>query len=418
MKKQLYLRLLICFQISCAYGWDAIIVPLSYNKTLDQWNVLVGKNADDTWSVFRKEGHGRGAHQFAAAALNEQTNDTYTIDPESVRSTPFKRLANGDVVHFVPVNYIDAPTIYKRVESSGGNRIKNDFAWLPVGEIINNETITKTVRGRLRTYAFSQGTRRILGDHVHNALNEIAGKGTSAQQQRLSSSQQSVTSWANIPGAIYFYERNNPYFEFTNFADFTVKDEDNFTWPTSEHYFQSQKFKNNSNLYEQIKKIQNTREVFDFAQKNKAKYDQQNWQNSSIKAMLDAVRRKFNQHKNLSALLRGTHDKILVEDAGDRDKFWGAGGNYQGANMLGQVLMRVRSELLEEIDLDEEYIFYATPAEYFNKKNKKVVAQGSGEIQKPSISGKKPSETGDSSYYLVMKLNQLTSALKDLGRAL
>ena len=40
---------------------------------------------------------------------------------------------------------------------------------------------------------------------------------------------------------INFYHLDEPYGEFTNFARFPIRLEEK-TWPTSEHYFQAQKF--------------------------------------------------------------------------------------------------------------------------------------------------------------------------------
>ncbi len=40
---------------------------------------------------------------------------------------------------------------------------------------------------------------------------------------------------------IYFFTKNDPFYEFSNFAPFGVE-EDGLYWPTVEHYFQAQKF--------------------------------------------------------------------------------------------------------------------------------------------------------------------------------
>jgi ribA/ribD-fused uncharacterized protein len=60
--------------------------------------------------------------------------------------------------------------------------------------------------------------------------------------------------------------------------------------------------------------------------------------------MRTAVRAKFNQHDNLRELLFSTGDAKLVEHT-ERDDYWGDGGDGQGKNMLGRILMEVRSEL-------------------------------------------------------------------------
>lgn len=60
--------------------------------------------------------------------------------------------------------------------------------------------------------------------------------------------------------------------------------------------------------------------------------------------MWDAVFAKFNQHEDLRALLLGTGDQPIVEDA-IADPYWGWGPSKTGENKLGRILMFVRSML-------------------------------------------------------------------------
>ena len=60
--------------------------------------------------------------------------------------------------------------------------------------------------------------------------------------------------------------------------------------------------------------------------------------------MRDAVRAKFTQHDDLRALLLSTGDAMLVEHT-ENDDYWGDGGDGSGRNMLGQILMQIRTEL-------------------------------------------------------------------------
>ena len=59
--------------------------------------------------------------------------------------------------------------------------------------------------------------------------------------------------------------------------------------------------------------------------------------------MLTALRAKFEQHAALRELLLGTGDAQLVEHT-TNDHYWADGGDGSGRNMLGELLMRVRSE--------------------------------------------------------------------------
>jgi hypothetical protein len=60
-------------------------------------------------------------------------------------------------------------------------------------------------------------------------------------------------------------------------------------------------------------------------------------------------RLKFTQHPHLRALLLSTGDALLVEHT-ENDSCWGDGGDGSGKNRLGQILMRVRDELLAQVE--------------------------------------------------------------------
>lgn len=60
--------------------------------------------------------------------------------------------------------------------------------------------------------------------------------------------------------------------------------------------------------------------------------------------MRAAVRRKFDVHADIRAVLLGTGDEELVENA-PGDYYWGCGADGSGRNMLGSILMEVRAAL-------------------------------------------------------------------------
>ena len=71
--------------------------------------------------------------------------------------------------------------------------------------------------------------------------------------------------------AILFYDDNKPYYEMTNFARFGF-DLDGDYWPTSEHYFQAQKFDGYPLKKSQVRRLAAPRDAFDFVRRpeNKA----------------------------------------------------------------------------------------------------------------------------------------------------
>ena len=75
-----------------------------------------------------------------------------------------------------------------------------------------------------------------------------------------------------------------------------------------------------------------------------AKPDLTHWHDAKKKAvMLQALRAKFSCIPAMRALLLGTGDAVLVERT-PRDSYWGDGLG-KGKNMLGQLLVQVRTEL-------------------------------------------------------------------------
>ena len=68
------------------------------------------------------------------------------------------------------------------------------------------------------------------------------------------------------------------------------------------------------------------------------------WESVKVSVMTEAVRAKFTQHDDIRSILLSTGDAKLVEHTAN-DDYWGDGGDGSGKNMLGQILMRIRTEL-------------------------------------------------------------------------
>lgn len=84
-------------------------------------------------------------------------------------------------------------------------------------------------------------------------------------------------------------------------------------------------------------------------------YDEEAWSTSRFDAMYAAVKAKFESDRVLTKQLMETDTKTLVE-ASPADIIWGVGihekddaildeNNWKGQNLLGKVLMKVRTEL-------------------------------------------------------------------------
>jgi N-glycosidase YbiA len=139
---------------------------------------------------------------------------------------------------------------------------------------------------------------------------------------------------------IYFYTKNDPFYELSNFAPFGFEC-DGVYWPTVEHFFQAQKFLDPEHR-ERIRRASSPRDARALGQ-NRAIPLRADWEAIREDVMYQALRLKF-RRLELKALLLGTMDRSLVE-ASPFDHFWGAGQDGSGQNRLGHLLERLRHEL-------------------------------------------------------------------------
>ncbi|MCA9688520.1 MAG: NADAR family protein [Myxococcales bacterium] len=143
------------------------------------------------------------------------------------------------------------------------------------------------------------------------------------------------------PAPIWFYSTQDRYGELSNFAAFPIT-LDGRRWPTTEHYFQAQKFAGTPHA-EEIRHARTPGVAARMGRERKRPL-RPDWESVKVDVMTRAVRAKFSQYDDLRALLLGTGEAPLVEHT-DRDRYWGDGGDGSGKNMLGVVLMRIRDEL-------------------------------------------------------------------------
>jgi ribA/ribD-fused uncharacterized protein len=114
------------------------------------------------------------------------------------------------------------------------------------------------------------------------------------------------------------------------------------TWPTSEHYFQAQKFAGTPRE-EEIRRATKARLAAELGRSRKHPL-RPDWEQVKDAVMRQAVLAKFTQHADLRASLLATGDALLVEHT-ENDAYWGDGGDGSGRNRLGEILMSVRDEL-------------------------------------------------------------------------
>jgi N-glycosidase YbiA len=148
---------------------------------------------------------------------------------------------------------------------------------------------------------------------------------------------------------IEFYRERDVYGEFSNFASFPVEI-DGKCWPTTEHYFQAQKFCGTNR--EEAIRLAASPSIAAKMGRSRGLPLRRDWEQVKDEIMYRAVIAKFTQHAKLRDLLLATREAEIIEHTRN-DPYWGDGGDGHGRNQLGKTLMRVREELRKHT-LNEE----------------------------------------------------------------
>jgi ribA/ribD-fused uncharacterized protein len=144
---------------------------------------------------------------------------------------------------------------------------------------------------------------------------------------------------------IHFYRVGDAYGSLSNFSAHPV-----FItrrWPTSEHYFQAQKF-NVASAHDKIAEATSPTQAARLGRSARWKL-RSDWELVKDDVMRTAVRSKVAQHLAVYETLLATGDAALVEHT-TKDRYWGDGGDGSGKNMLGRILMEVRAEIVGDDD--------------------------------------------------------------------
>lgn len=140
---------------------------------------------------------------------------------------------------------------------------------------------------------------------------------------------------------VKFYSTRGQYGCFSNFSGHPIKLKGH-TWPTTEHYFQAQKFAG-TKFETLVRKCKGPKQAA-LIGRNRRHPLRKDWESIKDDVMYDAIKAKFTQHKNAQEVLLSTGDANIVENT-TTDYYWGCGKSGTGKNRLGILLMRLRDEL-------------------------------------------------------------------------
>ena len=151
---------------------------------------------------------------------------------------------------------------------------------------------------------------------------------------------------------IYFYSTKEPLYGcFSNFSahPFTL---DNQSWRTSEHYFQAMKFYPHWDHIAALRNMSSPMQVAK-AGRSRARPLREDWEAVKDDVMRQALRAKFTQNLEIQQVLLGTGDEEIIENT-TKDHYWGIGSSGTGLNMLGKLLVELRTELRAGLEAEKE----------------------------------------------------------------
>ncbi|KAK7468952.1 hypothetical protein VKT23_003451 [Stygiomarasmius scandens] len=155
---------------------------------------------------------------------------------------------------------------------------------------------------------------------------------------------------------LYFNQTHPDYGGFLPHSHHRIEHEGH-VYKSATHLHEALKYPDHPHIAEAIRTCNSLSDIFHIATSN-ADRARQDWPLKFVEIMEWVMMLKFSQHPNLRALLLLTNNRHLVY-AEERDSFWGDGvgldaegnrkplapGQPEGANELGQMLMRIRDRI-------------------------------------------------------------------------
>ena len=141
--------------------------------------------------------------------------------------------------------------------------------------------------------------------------------------------------------SIKFYFPKGDYGFFSNFSRHPFK-LDGRHWATTEHYFQAQKYYGTPR-YDEIANASTPREAANLG-RDRSLPLRKDWEKIKDAVMKKCVLEKILTYPGIKDSLLETGEQEIIEDS-PIDYYWGCGKNGTGKNMLGKILMEIRSEL-------------------------------------------------------------------------
>jgi len=147
----------------------------------------------------------------------------------------------------------------------------------------------------------------------------------------------------------FYSSKETPFGVFSNFLrgyPITLKGK---TWPTSEHYYQAQKFVDTEHE-DQVRLVKEPGVAADMG-RDKKRPLRKDWDEVKNDIMREAIHAKFTQYQTLKDILLASGNAEIIEHTAN-DNYWADGGDGSGQNWLGKLLMELREQLKKEIKVE------------------------------------------------------------------
>ena len=145
--------------------------------------------------------------------------------------------------------------------------------------------------------------------------------------------------------AIDFYKEFGKYGFLANYSQHGFYKKGIF-YPTVEHYYQSEKFDDES-IKNKIINAKTPKEASKIG-RDRSLVRKKNFKDIKNFVMYEGILEKFRQNFDIRNLLIETRNQEIREMS-VKESYWGVGPNLDGTNYIGKILMRVREHIKEEI---------------------------------------------------------------------
>lgn len=116
-------------------------------------------------------------------------------------------------------------------------------------------------------------------------------------------------------------------------------------WTSAEHCYQAQKFTHIPKIYKEVCSAVSGNVARDLAKKYKHQRHE-NWNEVKEELLFDIMKIKFTTIPEMSHKLLATNNAVLIKSVPD-DPFWGVLPDGTGENMMGEMIMNIRTFLKE-----------------------------------------------------------------------